>query len=72
MKIDTNIPAPVTRPGRTSTYDFPWDRMKIGDSFLTACHRDTIYRRIKLRRLATGQEFTVRKQAGGWRVWRIE
>lgn len=72
MKIDTNVPPP-RRLGARSKY--PFNDMKVGDSVFisTAQANITSVRcssyQVGLRR---GFKFSVLKQDGGCRVWRVE
>ena len=63
---------PVTR--RTSaggTRKYPWNEMKVGDSFFVP-EKTAGQLSITIASRATGFMFTTRTENGGIRVWRIE
>lgn len=73
VKIETGIPAPV-RKGRGRPASYPFADMKVGDSFFVECDEKKIqhirvYASSSAKRL--GFRFTVSKEAGGVRCWRV-
>lgn len=73
-KIESDVPPPLHRQGRRSHY--PLRAMKIGDSFFVPTESAgdaqvrsaTCYFRIRNKKY----HFTIRKEPGGCRVWRIK
>ncbi len=66
MKIDKGIPVPA-RHNR-----YPWDRMKIGDSFFVKnADKHNVSSAASLRGRHYGEKYTCRSIDGGVRVWRI-
>jgi len=71
IDIDKGVPLPVkVSPSKTV---YPWDAMKINDSFLVSL--DDLNRVSAAASKAgkrKGKRFTVRKTKDGIRVWRVE
>lgn len=73
FKIDSDVPAPSSLPGRRR---YPFGEMKVGDSFLIADGLD--YNRIAnsahsfARANSRGWKFSIRKTPEGHRCWRIK
>lgn len=75
IKIERGIPMPpkgIGGPGRPRMY--PWDDMKVGDSFFVPSIRSSANiassKGIAMKR--TGFAFSTRSVEGGVRVWRIK
>lgn len=81
LAIEKNIALPTTRRGNSS--EFPFAKMKAGDSFLLPIHGKTGQKGRLLARKnvatamwrakkALGFEFTLRTLKEGIRVWRVK
>jgi len=70
-EIESGIPVPTQGPGGHVKY--PFRTMEIGDSFLVSDTKDPKVRFAASYFSARNREyrFIVRKQEGGFRVWRI-
>jgi len=79
IKVDKGIPIPKPRQGTGSGY--PWDDMKVGDSFFipndaenmnNVAHQNKLSSAARSRRMNhPNEKYTVRAVKGGTRVWRI-
>ncbi|QCO05469.1 hypothetical protein [Azospirillum argentinense] len=68
--IEHSIPAPA--PVRGSVRKYPFDDMKIGDSFFVAGFTSCQFGgRVTMAKLRKGFRFRMRTEAGGVRIWRI-
>jgi hypothetical protein len=69
IKIESNIPAPATIRRRK----YPFDEMKVGDSFYVSGRRPVEIGGSKLMATKrTGFEFACRTEGDGARVWRVK
>jgi hypothetical protein len=74
VKIDKGIKF-VRKPTDGRRYSkYPWDKMKVGDSFLMdpKIKSNSGYTIAKLASLRTGMKFTARMTHEGFRCWREE
>jgi hypothetical protein len=71
IRVDRSIPMPPNR--KNSIY--PWDGMKIGDSFLFPSDaknsRQGYHNIAKYAGMRRGWSFSVRKTDDGYRCWRV-
>lgn len=72
IKIDKGIPCPPRGQHKASKY--PWEDMKVGDSFLfpkhlgrQACYQSGAYHNNK----AGVKKFVIRRTPEGYRCWRL-
>lgn len=76
IKVERGIPVP--KRSRRGKPRYPWDKMRVGDSFLVECPKNEA---IKAQNTVSscgaawarkhGGQFTTRAVDGGVRVWRI-
>jgi hypothetical protein len=71
IAIDKNVPIPAATRGPAPV--FPWRRMEVGDSFFVPDRANTnsLSCNAAALRKRYGLKFTVRRENGGVRVWRI-
>jgi hypothetical protein len=68
-QIDQGVKLPNARGGKAG---YPFDRLQVSDSFLTAAHDiRRIQHHVRAAEKKLGWKFTCRTVAGGVRVWRI-
>lgn len=68
IKIERNVPMPETRTNNK----YPWDKMKVGDSFETDIEARSMYPTAIRAGAKLGKKFVVRTSDKGCRVWRTE
>jgi hypothetical protein len=74
MKIEKGIPCPYF--GRVDGLKYPFERMKVGDSFLIS--KEIAHFNVRnaywqlMHRKHLDWKFTIRKTAKGFRCWRIK
>ena len=73
VKIDTGIPLPGIGGGCSAGLPYPWEEMKVGDSFLHRSKKPTgASASANMAGNRYKRKFTVRKTPKGYRVWRIK
>ena len=66
--VQKDIPLPRKGPYK---YDFPWENMEVGDSFVVESAKESLAANTRSKSL--GIKITTRKEAtGGYRIWRLE
>lgn len=81
--IEKGIALPPARKGRSESAEYPFEKMKVGDSFLVPVHgktaaknltarRKLVARRIFCARRSLGFHFSLRTVKEGIRVWRVK
>lgn len=66
IKVDKNIPIPTSKYTK-----YPYGEMEVGDSFFVKIEREKIYSSSSQYGKRHNAKFSVRKEADGYRVWRI-
>lgn len=69
--VDSRIPI----PSRYSRAQYPWDSMRVGDSFFVPGEKResmAVRSAARYRAAKTGERYTVRKKDNGVRVWRVK
>jgi len=64
--VDKNIPLPRKGPWK---YDFPWEDMDIGDSFVVESAKEALAAGTRAKALDI--QITTRKEGTSYRVWRL-
>ena len=83
LAIEKNIPMPEARSGRQPEGGYPFQKMKVGDSFLVPVAPKTSPKTVTARRrlmnshcqkakARTGYQFSLRTMKNGIRVWRVK
>lgn len=76
FKIDNNVPIPGHKAGTKEGYKYPFNDMRVGDSFLV--QPDPVSGRNKIAAACSqhskrhGGKFITRKTPEGIRIWRVE
>lgn len=72
IAIDKNIPMPNPKRGRNKKYNYPWQKMEVGDSFLYPPHVNYGTARGNVERMIEklGRKFALRTTPEGLRCWR--
>lgn len=67
IKIEKGVPIP-----RRKNDSYPWESMKVGDSFVSEAKYNSMYGTAKAASHRTGHKYTVKAEGTGSRVWRVE
>lgn len=76
--IEVDHTHPIPEPANGPTMKYPWSRMSPGDSFFVPFDADDKGQGNRLRSAAStrktrhGEQYTVRRVADGYRIWRME
>lgn len=81
--IDKGIELPPARKGRSDNAEYPFAKMKVGDSFLVPVHgktspakvterRRSLARRMFCAKRSLGFTFSLRTMKDGIRIWRVK
>ena len=69
----TTIERGVKRPMNGRSAKYPWERMKVGDSFVVNTNDENYARAGASKRgRLDGRKYSVSKLNGKWRVWRVK
>ena len=71
ITIDSAEMYPVPTTGRNGCEKYPWDQLKVGESFLATVTISNIGNSRNRAEKRTGFKFTTRTVEGGTRVWRV-
>jgi hypothetical protein len=68
IEIESGIPIPAAR----SVRKYPWQEMKVGDSFFTTTNKIRSFRTmVSAASSRLGVKFRTAPEKGGMRVWRV-